>query len=90
MMECSFKQRPSFARMESFWIALLDEKLLVEKTIKFSLKFSLGYRIGFLWGDLHPHGLSKSVYRSQGFHVQQYFGEGVELYKKIKNRHFFV
>ena len=48
MMECSFKQRASFARMESFWIALLDEKLLVEKTIKFSSKFSLGYRIGFL------------------------------------------
>ena len=88
-MECSFKQRASFARMESVWIALLDEKLLVDKTIKFSLTLSLGYRIGFLWGDLHPHGLSKSVYRSQSFHVQQYVGEGVELYKKIKKPPLF-
>ena len=60
-----------------------------DKTIKFSLTFSLGYRIGFLWGDLHPHGLSKSVYRSQSFHVQQYVGEGVELYKKIKKPPLF-
>ena len=29
---------------------------------------------------MYPHGLSKSVYRSQNFYVQQYVDEGVKPY----------
>ena len=43
--------------------------------------------IGFLYGGLHPHGLSKNVYRSRNFYVQEYVDEGFEPYSRHNLNH---
>ena len=63
-------------------IALLNEEHLIDETVKFSLALFLECGIGFLLGGLYSRGLSKIVYRSQNFYVQQYVDEGVEPYSR--------
>lgn len=70
VMKCSFKQRllrEWRLRVETR-TALLDEKHLEDKTIKFSSALLRGSCL---------HELSKGVYRSQSFYVQQYVARGV-------------
>ena len=67
-MECSFKQRVLREWNQSAfwdWDCAAWWKASHRKDSQIFLGTFLECGIGFLWGGLYPHGLSKSVYRSQ-------------------------